>query len=381
MRRDREDSVSALGERIVGKVASRAKWLAVKTNASATPDSNVSRKRLLGGLSALGAALYAPPSFAAADPAIARIDMHHHHLSPRFLSEGKAYRAFPPSSRDWTPQRSIEDMDRAGVATAMLSIPTPGVYFGDLAAARSLARACNDYGAELVRANPTRFRLFAVLPLPDVEASLREIAYVLDELGGDGVGVFSSYGKAWLGDPAFAPIFAELDRRKALLFVHPILNACCDKLVPGVPDTIVEYQTDTTRTIASLILSGTTVKYPNVRIVFSHAGGTMPYLIERFTELAKVPEVAAKLPNGVMHELQKCYYDTAWSTNPAAMAALTRVVPTTQIVFGTDYPALTAAFQTGGLATCGFDDADLARIYRGNALALVPQLGRLHARM
>lgn len=344
----------------------------------------LSRGRLLGGLAAMGTALAAAPTLAdTSSSAVApghRIDMHHHYLSPRFLAEGATHRAFPPSSRDWTPQRSLEDMDRAGVDIAMLSVPTPGVYFGDLSAARALARACNDYGANLVRTYPDRFRLFAVLPLPDVEASLREIAYVLDQLGGDGIGVFSSYGKKWLGDPTFAPIFEELDRRKALLFVHPILNGCCDRLVPGVPDTIVEYQTDTTRTIASLVLGGTTARYPNVRIVFSHGGGTMPYLIERFTELAKTPEVAARLPSGVLHELAKCYYDTAWSTNVAAISALRAIVPTSQVVFGTDYPALTASFQTQGLDGCGLAASDLARIYRGNALALVPQLGRIHPR-
>jgi len=330
----------------------------------------LSRSGFVAGLAAATLGGRMPPAAAAPQ----RIDVHHHYLSPEFLEAGSAHRAFPPSSRDWTVQRSLEDMDAAGVATALLSVPTPGVYFGDAEAARRLARSCNDYAAKLVRDHPGRFRMFAVLPLPDVEASLHEIAYVLDELGGDGVGLFSSYDRAWLGDPSFAPILAELERRKAIAFVHPILNACCAKLVPDVPDTIVEYQTDTSRTIASLIFSGTTVRYPNVRFVFSHAGGTMPYLVERFTELAKTPPYAERLPSGVMHELKRCWYDTAWSTNAAAIAALAKVVPTSQIVFGTDFPALTARFQIDGLAGCGLGDADLARIERGNALDLLPQL-------
>ncbi len=270
-------------------------------------------------------------------------------------------------------------MDRGDVAIAFLSVPTPGVYFGDIGATRRLARACNDYGANLVRMHPSRFRLFATLPLPDVDASVREIGYVLDELGGDGVGAFSSYDRKWLGDPAFEPIFAELEGRKALLFVHPALNACCEGLVPGVPDTIVEYQTDTTRTIASLVFSGTTVRYPGVRFVFSHAGGTMPYLIERFTQFAKSPEIAARLPLGVTHELARFYYDTAWSTNAAAMSALTSVAPVSRIVFGTDYPAVTASDSVAGLAASGLSGDELSRIYRTNASVLFPSLTTVHA--
>ena len=228
----------------------------------------------------------------------------------------------------------------------------------------------------MVRDYPGRFGLFAALPMPDVDASLREIAYVLDELHGDGVGLFSSYGEAWLGSPAFAPIFEELNRREALLFIHPTLNACCSSLVQDVPDTIVEYQTDTTRTIASLVFSGTAARYPEIRTVLSHAGGTMPYLIERFTEYEKAPQMRERLPKGALHELRKFFYDTAWSTNRAAIMALLSVVPVSQVVFGTDYPALPADFQVAGLSECGLSRDELDAIFRTNARALVPKLGR-----
>ncbi len=342
----------------------------------------VSRRRFVSHCAAAGAAaMLTDAASPVLPPANAgrRIDIHHHDLSPRFIAEAGSHRKFPPSSRDWTPARTLEDMDRAGVATAILSVPTPGVFFGDLAATRRLARYCNEYAAAMVRDYPGRFGLFAVLPLPDIDASLREIEHALDVLGADGIGMYSSYGKHWLGDPFLAPILQELNRRKTVLFVHPILNACCADLVPDVADTIVEYSTDTTRAIASFVFSGAAAQYPNLRVVFSHAGGTMPYLVERFTQYAKTKEIAARLPHGVLYELTRFSYDTAWSTDPAAMAALMKIVPTSQIVFGTDYPALPAAFQVAGLRACRLTEPELRAIYRTNALGLLPRLNAASA--
>jgi predicted TIM-barrel fold metal-dependent hydrolase len=161
-------------------------------------------------------------------------------------------------------------MDKAGVATAITSITTPGVSFGDPVAARRLARECNEYAARLVVDFPGRFGVFAALPLPDIEGSLRETAYALDVLKADGVCMFTSYGDRWLGDPEFTPVMAELDRRKAVLYTHPTAPNCCRNLVPDVPAPIIEYGTDTTRTIASLVFSGTAARFPNIRFIFSH---------------------------------------------------------------------------------------------------------------
>src|SRR5688572_33366381 len=165
----------------------------------------------------------------------------------------------------------------------MLSITAPGVWFGDAQEARALAREMNDYAAaKMVSDYKGRFGLFAVLPLPDVDGSLREIEHVFDTLKADGVGLLTSYGNQWLGDKAFVPVFEELNRRRALVYVHPTDAACCPNLVPGVAAQMLEYPTDTTRTIASLIVSGTASRTPDVRYVFSHAGGTLVAIAGRF---------------------------------------------------------------------------------------------------
>jgi 6-methylsalicylate decarboxylase len=266
-------------------------------------------------------------------------------------------------------------MDRAGVAVSVLSITTPGLWFGDDEAARRLARACNEYAARMVGEHPGRFGMFINLPLPDIEGSLREIEYGLDTLKADGIVMFTSYGDKWLGHPSFAPVFEELDRRKALVYTHPAAAACCRNLVPGIPGPLIEFGTDTTRTIADLTFSGASRRYGNVRFVFSHAGGTMPFLIERFEFQHRVSaEAKQRLPEGVLPELRKFYYDTAQASNPAAMSALTKIVPVSQVVFGTDYPFRTAKEHVENLAGCGFSDAELRAIERGNALGLLPRL-------
>jgi predicted TIM-barrel fold metal-dependent hydrolase len=265
-------------------------------------------------------------------------------------------------------------MGNAGVATAVLSITTPGVWFGDDAAAVPLARACNEYGAKLAADGARRFGMFATLPLPNIDASLREIEYALDTLKVDGIGLFTSYGDKWLGDQAFAPVMDELNRRKAVVYTHPIDANCCRNLLAGVPGPVIEYGTDTTRTIASLLFTGTASRCPDVKFIFSHGGGTMPFLIERFVRLPLTSKAAAeKTPEGVTALLQRFHYDTAQVANPAAMAALTKVVPTSQILFGTDFPFRTARDHVDGLKQI-FDEADLRKIGSANARALLPRL-------
>src|SRR2546429_1684639 len=187
-------------------------------------------------------------------------------------------------------------------------------------------------------ARPRRFGVFASLPLPNIEASLREIEYAFGTLKADGVGLFTSYGSKWLGDPSFNPVFEELNRRNAVVYTHPNTANCCRNLIPNLGDGAIEWGTDTTRAIAQMIFGGAAARYPNVRMIFSHGGGTMPFLVERFTNMAKSPQLAPKFPDGFRGAAGKFYYDTAQASNPAAMSALSKVVPISQIVFGTDFP-------------------------------------------
>ena len=317
------------------------------------------------------------------------IDFHHHFGPPQWTSFLASRNVLHPSWTGWTPTRGVEELDRANVATAMISITYPGIWLGEnvvpIDATRSLARDCNEYGAKMVTDHPGRFGLFAVLPLPDIYGSLREIEYVFDTLKADGVGILTSYGDKWLGDPSFAPVFAELNRRKAIVFTHANVPSCCTRggsgaqryLVPGVNNNVIEYGTDTTRAIMSLVVINANDLYPNIRFTFSHAGGTMPFLIERILgrkDMASLTDPAR--PNVRLHQLRQFYYDTANANNAVALDALTKVVGVSQIVLGTDFPYEgPVAEQLSDLKTCGIFTAErLQAVCYGNARKLVPRL-------
>jgi predicted TIM-barrel fold metal-dependent hydrolase len=300
-----------------------------------------------------------------------RIDVHHHIAPPKFVEEMKAL--LQPPTLAWSIERSMEDMDKAGVATAITSITTPGVWIGDHAQGRRVARECNDYAAKLVSGFPGRFGMFTALPLPDVEGSLREIEYGLDVLKADGICLFTSYRDKWLGDPAFDPVMEELNRRKALVFTHPEAPLCCRGLIPGINEAVIEYGTDTTRAIARILFTGTAVRYPHIRWIFSHGGGTTPFLSERLVRAGKLKHNTPHVPNGVMAELQRFYYDVAQIAHPMALAALTRMVPISHLLWGTDFPFRFGWEYVKGLAEFGFSESELRRIDRENALTLLPR--------
>jgi predicted TIM-barrel fold metal-dependent hydrolase len=195
-----------------------------------------------------------------------RIDVHHHFAPPAWVTAVRGRPLLQPANTTWTVEKSIDDMDRGGVAAAVVSITNPGVHFGDAAAARQLTRACNEYGARLVRDHPSRFGLFAVLPLPDLDGTLAEITYAYDTLKADGVGVQTSYGDMWLGHPSLEPVMDELNRRRAVVHVHPTAANCCRNLeyAPGVAPGSLEYGVDTTRAMMGVAFSGDAVRYPDI---------------------------------------------------------------------------------------------------------------------
>jgi len=307
-------------------------------------------------------------------PRRGRIDLHHHML-PAFYMD---LRRKVPNIGDmptWSPEKSLDDMEKNGVSTAMLSLAVSGVTFDAGESGRSLARKSNDFGAQLVADHPAKFGLLAALPLPDPQGSLSEIEYALDTLHADGIALLSSYGDKWLGDPTYAPVFEELHRRRAVVFVHPSAPQCCSNLLPHVPVVTTEFLFDTTRTIDSLLVNGTFSRFSNVRFIFSHGGGTIAAVAHRIARLFP-KELAPQAPNGVLYELKRQYYDTASASSPPALSALMNLVPSSQIVFGSDFPFLSAEETVTDLMHSGLPAKTIDAMNRDNAVRLFERLGK-----
>lgn len=313
-------------------------------------------------------------------PACHRIDTHHHIVPPQFFAEERERVLAAGMGRNdgvlaWTPGRAVEAMDSAGIATAVTSMSTPGVWFGDVAQSRRLARACNEFAAGMARDYKGRFGVFATLGLPDIEGSLREIEYVFDVLKADGIGLLTNYDDVWPGDPKFAPVFDELNRRKALVYFHPTAAKCCANLLPVVTPAVIEFAFDTTRAIVSLLFSGTLARCPDIRFLFSHGGGTLPMLAGRIAATARNrKDLAEVAPNGVMHEFKKLYYDTVSVFDPTGFNALKQLAGTSRMVSGSDYPYWPTETNYAALAAQDLTPAELRAIERDNALSLLPQL-------
>ncbi len=355
----------------------------------------VSRREFVAGAAGLAASgiLFQDQAGAQTTARPHRIDVHCHFVAPSYLAFLKErYPNMPSGSAPppWTVTKHIEDMDKGGVATSIVSLPRPGIWYGEVNGVRKICREQNDYNAKLIADHPGRFGMFATLPLTDIEGSLREVAYAYDTLKADGIGMKTNYEEKWLGDPMFAPLYEELNRRNAIVYTHPQEAPCCLELVPGVGATTIEYGTNTTRTIASLLYSGTAAKYPNIRWIFSHAGGTAPFLVQRIIgkEAAMYlrdggvlapgapanPGARPTMPRGPLFELQKFYYDTANTFNPVAMRALRTVVPVSQIVFGSDFPYSFAPEIVKGLTVSEvFNATELRAVDRDNVARLIPR--------
>jgi 6-methylsalicylate decarboxylase len=333
--------------------------------------SVIRRREFLGSLGGLAASVFMP-RYIPQTSGLRRIDVHHHFASPAWIrmvntKQTQGYQTW----QDYTPARAIEDMDRGGVTASLISVTTPGIWFGNVEETRRLARQENEYGAKIVSDRKGRFALLAVLPLPDADASLREIEYAFDTLKAVGVGLLSNWGDKWLGDTAFKPVLDELNRRKTIVYTHGAAPACCGgSFIPNVPEITIEYNTDVSRAIVSLISSGAANRTPDIRYIMSHGGGTITALAGRFlgaeasaANLAKTPEVNSRL-----YHLRRFYYDTAVSTNPINMEALKKLAGVSQIVFGTDYPFGNSANTAAALQQVGLTADELRAIDAGNIL-------------
>jgi 6-methylsalicylate decarboxylase len=347
------------------------------------PGGSASRRDVLRWMGMAGAAASLPASklLAGAKPPAAtptgRIDVHTHTVPPFYtkIMETEIMATGHPLPA-WSPAAAIEMMDKTGVATSMLSPMTRVVQdsFSDKSErARKLARQSNDYTQQLVRDYPGRFGNFAAIPLPDTDGSLKEIEYALDTLKADGIGLWTSYLDKWPGDPIFAPVYEELNRRKTIIFLHSAPPSCCRALQPGVADSVVEYDFDIARAVVSYLKSDSFRRYSNIRFIFPHSGGTLPVLANRVSET--LPEKRSEKDSAeIMDELKGIYFDVAHASYPAPLSAITKIIPISQILFGSDYPIYNPPVTEGPLDRFGFSAGDLQAINRGNAERLFPRL-------
>lgn len=302
------------------------------------------------------------------------IDVHHHFLPPRYVAARKrlGVRTGPgfEGALDWTPESSIARMDETGIRLAILSFTSNWIPFS-AEEARDLARDANEFAARLVANRPERLRFFAAIPMPQVDASLAEIAYAMDDLGAVGVSTTTSYGDRWPGDPSFDSVFAELDRRNAIVFVHPQAPSAAQHLTPPVPEGTLEFMFDIVRSITAMLFRGTFVRFPNIRFIFTHGGGGLPSLAERIGRNAALqPEVAATMPDGARSILRRLYFDVTTSTNAPAFAALRAFAPADRLLFGTDFPFVLPQATILGLEAAALDPGTLDLIGRANAETL-----------
>jgi predicted TIM-barrel fold metal-dependent hydrolase len=273
-------------------------------------------------------------------------------------------------------------MDDAGIDVAITSISTPGVHMGDDAVAGDLARRVNELSAELIQERPDRFGGFAALPLPDVDGALRALEYGLDVLKLDGVVLFSNVAGIYLGDTRFRPLFDELERRAAVVFVHPNPSPDHAARSLGLPDSLIDFTADTTRAVAQLHYGNIFARTPGVKYIFSHAGGTIPYLATRFGIVDEMNVIPGAEERGAAADtLRRLYWDTALSWRPPVLRMLRSVVGLGQTLFGSDYPYLrrdlAVACRREVETSAELDTGESRAVLAGNALNLFPRLATL----
>jgi predicted TIM-barrel fold metal-dependent hydrolase len=303
-----------------------------------------------------------------------RIDAHAHVIPQAYVDEIPAPGGNLPKPPVVTPEALLHMMDRYAIDAAVISTGPPGPFFGDQADANAIARIANEDIAAAVESYPDRFAGLAMLPLPDAEAAVVELAHGLDTLGLEGVLLLSHVAGAYLGDPTWEALYAELDRRAAYVFLHPTVPA--NGVPLAHPAWLYEFPFDTTRALANLIYSGTFERYPNIRWQVSHLGGATIMLAHRIASLAaREPDKADAAPAGALEYLSRLYYDTGLANHELPYRAATMLVPADHIVFGTDWPYQAMPDEPGDPAPeLGFlDHAARAGLDAGNVGTLIPR--------
>jgi predicted TIM-barrel fold metal-dependent hydrolase len=361
-------------------------------------DGAFGRRQFVRGVAGVAAAAGAGGSLVAAEAAKAHgqgakrrhhgglapmIDVHAHFLPPDYrealIRNGHAQPDGFPVLPTWSPESHLAALDQLGIRTAVLSVSSPGVAFGEDPVVWS--RRVNEVGAATVRAHPGRFGLFAALPLPNVDAALEELRYALDRLDADGIGVLTNVNGVYLGDDSLEPLWAELNRRKAVVFMHPSSPACWEETSLGHPRPLIEFLFDTTRTIVDLVITGTLARYPDVRLIVPHSGATLPVLADRVAALAGTFPLGGRQPGeiDVLGTLQRLYYEIgAGAPFPRHVAALLDLVDVSRLLFGTDIPFAAVPGVQANIAALAetelLTDEEKRRVVRDNALSLLPRL-------
>ena len=305
----------------------------------------------------------------------ARIDVHQHPLPPEFVAALERHGLGHWAPVGWSAEGALAAMDEHRIATGILSLSTPGPHFGDDAEGRDLAKQINERLADLMTGRPDRFGMFASVPLPDIDGSLEAIRHAYDDLSTDGVVLLASNQGRYLGDPAFDEVLAELDRRSALVFIHP--GALAGAPVPGLHPVLTDLLLDTVRAAVNMVVHGVPKRFPNLKFILSHGGGFLPYAAYRTANLA--PIVDPKLDYGEMIDgLSSYYFDTALASSPSSLPSLLKFARPGHVLFGSDWPYCldkSVTFFADHLDGYeGLDQAGHMAINRGNAEALLPRL-------
>jgi predicted TIM-barrel fold metal-dependent hydrolase len=311
------------------------------------------------------------------------IDVHAHYVPPAYraalLANGHEHPDGFPRIPDWSAEEHVGAMDRLGIQTSQLSISSPGVHFGNEASTRDLARELNEAGREAVVDHPGRFGLFASLPLPDVDATIAEIAYCCDHLDVDGFAVLTNIEGTYLGDHAFAAVFDELDRRGARLFIHPTSPACWEHTSFDRPRPMLEFLFDTTRTVVDLILNGTVARHPGIEFIIPHAGATLPMVADRVSVFSIL--LAVEPAVDVWRDLGRLHFDLAGFPVPRQLDALLTLTTFEHLHYGSDYPftpEFGAAAAVERLAEAGDPPGTLLNALRANTERLFPAYADRH---
>ena len=344
----------------------------------------ISRRDLLKAAAVAGAAALLPAAESRAqfiDKSTAkggRVDVHHHHVPPELYElSGMSRSGFGAGRLPWTPEKTLEQMDKFDIAVAMLSMTQMGnILYDNTEKGRAAVRLGNDYGAKVRSDHPKRFGLFAGVPLPDIDGVMKELEYGLDTLKADAIGIYTNDNQGrWPGDSYFDPMWQELNRRSAIVYIHPLVPPCCTNLNDGVPSSMSELDFDITRACTSLVANGVLHKYTNIKFIIPHSGGTMPMIAGRIKDrYPRDPKHQEYIPNGVIAELQKFYIDIAHATFPYPMAAMLKFAAPDHILFGTDYPFESMESTVNELPNLGLSAETMAAIERGNAERLFPSL-------